>query len=49
MPNFKPRPAYLREMKRYGVLPADLPPATTINPYQTDQRYWESLWYQPTK
>jgi hypothetical protein len=33
-------------MKRYGILPADLPPSTTINPYQTDRRYWQSLWYQ---
>ena len=47
MPDFKPRAAYLREMKRYGVLPADLPPATPVNPYQIDQRYWESLWHQP--
>ena len=48
MPNFKPRPAYLREMKRYGVLPADLPPNATVNPYLTDQHYWESLWHHPT-
>jgi len=47
MPNFKPRAAYLREMKRYGVLPAELPPDATVNPYQTDQRYWESLWHHP--
>jgi cytochrome c553 len=48
MPDFKPRPAYLREMKRYGILPADLPPNAAINPYQTDRRYWQSLWHQPS-
>ena len=47
MPNFKPRPAYLREMKRYGILPANLPPDAKVDPYLTDKRYWESLWHQP--
>ena len=47
MPDFKPRPAYIREMKRYGILPADLPPDATIDPYQTDRRYWQSLWHHP--
>lgn len=47
MPGFKPRPAYLREMKRYGILPADLAPDAKVDPYQTDQLYWRSLWHQP--
>ncbi len=47
MPNFKPHPAYIREMKRYGVLPASLPAGSKIDPYQTDQRYWQSLWHVP--
>ena len=47
MPDFKPRPAYIREMKRYGILPADLPPDATVDPYQTDRRYWQSLWHHP--
>jgi mono/diheme cytochrome c family protein len=47
-PGFKPNRQYVREMKRFGVLPAafDL----TKNPldvFQTDQSYWKSLWYQP--
>jgi cytochrome c553 len=47
MPNFKPRAAYLREMKRYGILPAEFPAAAPLDPYQTDRRYWQSLWHQP--
>ncbi|HBT75531.1 MAG TPA: hypothetical protein DEB39_01095 [Planctomycetaceae bacterium] len=38
---------YIREMIRYGVLPADYDPRTPIDPYATDRRYWESLWYRP--
>jgi hypothetical protein len=48
MPGFQPRPEYLREMIRYGVLPvdADLAPGR-VDPYELDQRYWESLRYKP--
>jgi hypothetical protein len=49
MPGFKPHPAYLREMKRFGILPATLAPGSTIDPYATDQLYWESLWHQPSR
>jgi hypothetical protein len=47
MPDFKPRPAYVREMKRYGILPANLPADARVDPYLTDKRYWQSLWHQP--
>lgn len=47
MPQFKPRPAYVREMKRFGILPANTPSDTAINPYTTDRKYWESLWHTP--
>lgn len=47
MPNFKPHPAYVREMKRFGILQEDLPKDARIDPYQTDERYWQSLWHQP--
>ncbi len=40
MPGFQPRGAYIREMKRYGVLPADLPAKTLLNPYTVDRAYW---------
>ena len=50
MPGFRPEPAYVREMKRYGVLPKSLDLATNpIDVYQTDQAYWRSLWYRPTR
>ena len=40
---------YTREMIRYGVLPSNHNYKTMpIDPYATDQKYWESLWYVPT-
>jgi len=47
MPDFRPRPEYIREMKGYGVLPADIGPDDPVDPYATDRAYWKSLWYQP--
>jgi len=48
MPGFIPRPGYIREMKKYGILPESLDPAKTpIDCYATDRRYFESLWYYP--
>ena len=46
MAGFHPRPEWLREMKRYGVLPAEATTAT-VDVYDTEKRYWESLWYRP--
>ena len=47
MPGFRPRPQYLREMKHYGILPADHADDGPVDPYDLDRRYWESLWYRP--
>ena len=48
MPGFKPRPEYVREMKRYGVLPASFDLAKdSVDVYGIDRRYWESLWHRP--
>jgi hypothetical protein len=47
MPGFRPQPSYVREMKRFGILPRDLPADAKINVYATDQAYWRSLWWQP--
>ncbi len=50
MPNFKPHPAYLREMQKYGVLPADFDPAQAkVDVYDLDRRYWKLFEYLPTK
>ena len=49
MPGFKPRPEYLREMKRYGVLPASFDPdKDPVDPYAIDRLYWDSFIYKPT-
>jgi mono/diheme cytochrome c family protein len=48
MEGFVPRPQYIREMKKYGVLPPEHNPATVVDTYELEQRYWRSLWYQPT-
>ena len=49
MPGFRPPPQYVREMKRYGVLPASFDLAKDpIDVYQTDEAYWRSLWWKPT-
>jgi len=48
LPNFRPPAPYLREMQRFGILPPDFQPAhQTVNCYDLDRRYWESLWYRP--
>ncbi len=47
MPGFRPAEAYVREMKKYGILPKDLPENAAIDVYATDRAYWRSLWWQP--
>lgn len=47
MPGFQPHPAYIREMKRYGILPGNFSPEEMVDPYATDESYWRSLWHQP--
>jgi hypothetical protein len=50
MPGFRPTPYYVREMKRYGVLPDSLDAAKDpIDVYATDRAYWRSLWWQPRR
>lgn len=49
MPGFQPRYEYLREMKRYGVLPADfdLQQPPPVDPYALDQQYWRQFHHRP--
>jgi hypothetical protein len=47
MPGFVPPGPYVREMKNYGVLAADVSPTPAIDPYALDEKYWQSLWHKP--
>ena len=47
MPHFRPEPEYVREMQRYGIVPASYQPGDPMDVYATDRRYWESLWHKP--
>ncbi len=48
MSGFRPNRQYIREMKRFGVLPASFDPAADpIDIFETDQRYWQLFWYRP--
>jgi len=50
MPDFRPTQHYVREMKRFGILPESFDLVSEpIDVYDTDQRYWKSLWHVPTK
>jgi mono/diheme cytochrome c family protein len=42
---FKPNRQYIREMKRYGIVPASFDLSKDpIDIFQTDQAYWKMLW-----
>ena len=45
-PTFQVNHQYIREMARFGILPENAR-ARDINPYETDQRYWEIFHYKP--
>jgi hypothetical protein len=47
MPNFRPRVDWVREMKRYGILPDSVKPEEVTDVYGIEQKYWESLWHHP--
>jgi hypothetical protein len=44
MPGFRPRDEWVRQMQRYGVLPAGAGDGGPIDVYATERRYWASLW-----
>ncbi len=46
MPGFRPMPQYLREMKRFGILPDDGSRDAQADGYVLDRKYWQSLWYR---
>jgi hypothetical protein len=47
MPGFVPRSDWVREMKRFGLLPVTHNPDTSVDYYAIERDYWKSLWYQP--
>ncbi|MDR1498650.1 MAG: hypothetical protein LBS59_09690 [Puniceicoccales bacterium] len=47
MHGFLPRPQYIRELKKYGIVPPDQKRNAPVNTYDLEQRYWESLWHKP--
>ncbi|MDR2862452.1 MAG: hypothetical protein LBV54_01045 [Puniceicoccales bacterium] len=47
MPGFIPRSQYVREMKKYGILPKEHAPDASVDTYALEQQYWRSLWYRP--
>jgi len=47
MPNYRPPEPWVREMKRYGILEADVEPADVVDVYAVEDRYWRSMWYRP--
>jgi hypothetical protein len=44
MPGFKARPEWVREMKRFGVLPESAQAEDELDVYAIEQLYWKSLW-----
>ena len=42
---YVPRPDYVREMIRYGILPADLDPGRPYDFRAAERAYWRSFWY----
>jgi len=49
MPDFVPRPEYIREMITYGILPIDHDSSLAVDVYDLEQRYWRSLWHVPVE
>jgi len=47
MPGFRPNRHYIREMQRFGFIPADLKPEDPIDVYAVDRAYWDSFDYRP--
>ncbi len=47
-PDFRPNRQYVREMKRFGILPPTFDPAKDpIHIFEADQLYWRSFWHKP--
>jgi hypothetical protein len=48
MPGFVPSEHYVRELQRFGVLPADLDASKSpVDVYAADRAYWRTFWHKP--
>lgn len=47
MAAFRPRSEWVREMRRYGILPENAKPEDGLDVYATERKYWESFWHRP--
>ncbi len=47
MPGFRPQDSYVRELQRYGILPADVKNDGSIDVYAAERAYWRSFWWKP--
>ena len=47
MPGFRPNRYYIREMQLFGILPKDSAADAPIDPYATDQAYWQTFQFAP--
>ena len=49
-PGFQPNPQYVRELKKYGVIPPGFDLARQpLDYFAADQAYWRSLWTSPDR
>jgi hypothetical protein len=47
IPGFRPPAMYVRELKRFGIVPGTANPGDPMDVYAADQAYWRFLWWQP--
>lgn len=48
MPGFRPNEHYVREMKRYGIIPNSVAPHNPLDVYATDKAYFQTFWHKPS-
>ena len=48
MPGFRPRADWVREMKRFGILPERHEAGEAVDHYAVERAYWKSLWHVPS-
>jgi hypothetical protein len=47
-PGFRPNRQYVREMKKFGILPSSFDLSKDeSNVFELDQKFWKSSWYEP--